>query len=142
MVDKGVLKQKLGQLSEYLADLQEFRSNTSLTLSEFSADKKNLRYAERTLYLVVECCLDIGGHIIADEGFREPLNNKDVFAVLAENKIIDQEESVSLQKMAQFRNLLVHDYARVDPEIIYRIIQQNLDDISKFAVKVKSAFLA
>lgn len=139
MVDEDVLRQKLVMLSEYLTDLGEIQKDISI--EQFISDKKIQRYTERTLHLALECCLDIGSHIIADEGYREPMNNKDVFTVLAENNIIDQDEVEYLQKMAQFRNLLVHDYARLDPQIIYRIVKQNLGEISLYANKVKQFFL-
>jgi uncharacterized protein YutE (UPF0331/DUF86 family) len=34
--------------------------------------------------------------------------------------------------MAQFRNVLVHDYAKVDPDIVYMVLTRNLPDIGEF----------
>lgn len=142
MVDMSLLKQKLGMLNEYLTDLHDVREDSKITLALFKADKKLRRYVERTLHLAVECCLDIGGHIIADEKFREPQNNnKDIFVVLAENRVLPESVLPALQKMAQFRNLLVHDYARLDPEILYTIIKKNLGDIENFAAQVNKKYL-
>jgi uncharacterized protein YutE (UPF0331/DUF86 family) len=101
-------------------------------LEQFQTDKKIRRYIERTLHLTIECCLDIGSHIIADNGWREPANNKDVFEVLAENGVIPGGLLANLQRMAQFRNVLVHDYAKIDPDIIYSILAKNLPDIHEF----------
>jgi uncharacterized protein YutE (UPF0331/DUF86 family) len=129
VVDSNLLKSKLAQLADYLADLQDIRT---VSLEQFQTDKKIRRYIERTLHLAIECCLDIGGHIIADNGWREPANNRDVFAVLAENGVIPGELSPNLQRMAQFRNVLVHDYAKIDPDIIYSILAKNLSDIQEF----------
>ncbi len=129
MVDGNLLKNKLAQIAEYYTDLQE---SQSITLDQFLADKKNRRYIERTLHLAVECCLDIGSHIIADNGWREPIDNKDIFTVLAENGVFSAELLPKLQKMAQFRNVLVHDYAKIDPDIIYAILTRNLPDIQEF----------
>jgi len=33
------------------------------------------------LHMAVECCLDIGSHIISSEKLREPESNKDIFDV-------------------------------------------------------------
>ncbi len=142
MVDIILLRQKLVMLHEYLIDLHDVRENAEITLALFKADKKLRRYVERTLHLAIECCLDIGGHIIADEKFREPQNNKDVFAVLTENHVLAESNLPALQKMAQFRNLLVHDYARLDPEILYTIIKKNLDDITSFVDQVSRKYLS
>ncbi|TCL68463.1 uncharacterized protein YutE (UPF0331/DUF86 family) [Hydrogenispora ethanolica] len=129
MVDSNLLKNKLAQLADYLADLQD---SQTVSLDLYRNDKKTRRYIERTLHLAIECCLDIGSHIIADNGWREPVDNKDVFAVLAENGVFSQELVPRLQKMAQFRNVLVHDYAKIDPDIVYRVLTQNLPDIREF----------
>lgn len=129
MVDSDLLKIKLAQLADYLTDLQESRN---VTPDEFQSDKKTRRYVERTLHLAIECCLDIGSHIIADNGWREPIDNKDIFAVLEEKGIISRDLLPKLQKMAQFRNVLVHDYAKIDPEIVYTVLKKNLSDFTDF----------
>ncbi|MGI5859111.1 MAG: type VII toxin-antitoxin system HepT family RNase toxin [Tepidanaerobacteraceae bacterium] len=99
------------------------------------------RYVERTLHMAVEACLDIANHIISYEGYREPVDNKDVFQVLFEQKILDERLMENLKKMAQFRNVIVHDYIRIQPEIVYAILQKNLGDILEFANLVKERFL-
>lgn len=133
MVDRNLLRLKLAQLSDYLNDLQEVQT---VTLEQFQNDKKIRRYIERTLHLAIECCLDIGSHTIADNGWREPISNKDVFLVLAENGVFSKELLARLQKMAQFRNVLVHDYAKVDPEIVHSVLEKNLPDILEFVQAV------
>jgi uncharacterized protein YutE (UPF0331/DUF86 family) len=129
MVDRNLLENKLAQLAEYLADLQD---SQTIAPDVFRADKKIRRYIERTLHLAIECCLDIGSHIIADNGWREPTDNKDVFAVLAENGVLAQATLPKFQKMARFRNVLVHDYAKIDPDIVYQVLTQNLADVREF----------
>ena len=34
--------------------------------------------------------------------------------------------------MAKFRNVVVHDYDRVDAEIVIGILRRNLDDFTKY----------
>jgi len=129
MVNVELLKIKIAQLADYFTDLKE---SQVVTPDEFRLDKKTRRYVERTLHLAIECCLDIGSHIIADNGWREPIDNKDIFAVLEEKGVVSRDLLPKLQKMAQFRNVLVHDYARIDPEIVYIVLKQNLSDFREF----------
>jgi len=82
--------------------------------------------------MAVEACLDIANHIIAYEGYREPIDNKDAFQVLFERDIL---------KMSQFRNVIVHDYIRIQPEIVYAILQKNIGDLLEFANIIKEKFL-
>jgi uncharacterized protein YutE (UPF0331/DUF86 family) len=138
MVDRQLLQEKLKLLAEYIADLQ---NESSTTLQEIKQNKKQRRYIERTLHLAVESCLDIGSHIISDLGLREPEDNKDIIAVLTESGYLPENMLSNLQKMAQFRNVIVHDYARIDPEILYSILNKNLSDLIFFARTIRDNFL-
>ena len=38
--------------------------------------------------------------------------------------------------MSKFRNIVVHDYARIDPEIVIGILKKNLGDFKQFAKEI------
>jgi uncharacterized protein YutE (UPF0331/DUF86 family) len=136
MVNRQLIDNKLVQLAGYIADLVE---SQDMGQKEYLADKKTQRYVERTLHLAIECCLDIGNHLIADQNWREPINNKDVFTVLEENGVITSALLPNLSKMAKFRNILVHDYAKIEPDIIYSILKNNVADFQKFIKEIDVA---
>lgn len=138
LVEIEVIREKLKYLAEYLNDLEQ---DQKISLQDFLSDKRTRRYIERTLHLAIECCLDIGSHIISSERLREPESNKDIFNVLVENKYLFKKSLVPLGKMAQFRNLIVHSYTKIDPEIVYAILQNNVGDIKSFASQIHKQFL-
>ena len=125
MVDIEVVKNKLISLEEYINDLKEYKD---ITIFEYKKDKIIQRYLERTLHLAVESILDIGSHIISDERLGSPDDNSDIFRILAENNIIKKNMDNYI-KMARFRNIIVHDYAKIDPEIIIVIINSGIEDL-------------
>jgi len=43
--------------------------------------------------------------------------------------------------MAQFRNLIVYDYAKIDPEIIHVIMQGSIDDLLAYMVVLQQNYL-
>jgi uncharacterized protein YutE (UPF0331/DUF86 family) len=45
----------------------------------------------------------------------------------------------NLSKMAQFRNILVHDYAKIEPDIIHGILKNNVADFQKFIKEINEA---
>ncbi len=59
---------------------------------------------------------------------------------MGEHKIIPKPFSEKLQKWAGFRNVLVHNYVRLDLDKVYDTLQKDLGDIGKFA-KVFAKFL-
>lgn len=133
MVDKNLILIKIDKIKEYLEYLQPAK-NYSLT--EFRSNPQIFGSSERFLHLAIECAIDIGNHVISDLHLRKPGSNREVFEILHENKFINDELRDSLCKMAQFRNILVHDYLKIDREIVFTILQRNLSDLEKFIVEV------
>jgi uncharacterized protein YutE (UPF0331/DUF86 family) len=125
MVNREVVKNKLIHLEEYINDLDVYHD---LTLEELKNNKVLFRYLERTLHLAVEAVLDIGGHIISDERLGSPSFNSEIIEILAENNIIKENVDDYIE-MAKFRNIIVHDYADIDPEILLKIVKEKTDDL-------------
>lgn len=128
-----VVESKLKLLAEYRKDLKEYEK---ISLEEYRKDKKIQRFIERTLQLSIECCIDITSHVISDEGFREPKDSRDLFIILNEEKIISDALLKNLIKMTQFRNIIVHDYTRIDSEIVISVLRKNLVDFENFAKEI------
>lgn len=131
MTDKEITDRLISLISEYTADLKEV-AGTYRRFSDFRADKKIQRYVERTLQIGIEACLDLANHIISAESFREPSSNADAFYVLCENKIIPISFFNKLKDMASFRNLMVHNYAKVDIAKVYGILKRHLKDLDTY----------
>jgi len=81
---------------------------------------------------MIETCLDIGGHIISDERLRVPETCAEVFRILVEKGILPEPHLDAFEKMAKFRNIVVHDYERIDPEIVVGMLRNNLQDFDIF----------
>ena len=133
MLDRETIESKLRFLKEYLSDLKEYES---IALNDYRQSKKDQRFIERTLHLACESCLDVAAHLVSRLGFREARDNKDLFVILFENSIISGTTSQAMVKMSKFRNIVVHDYARIDPEIVIGILKKDLNDFNKFAREI------
>jgi uncharacterized protein YutE (UPF0331/DUF86 family) len=131
LLDEGtVIRERLKLLSEYSNDLRQWQA---VDLETYLENKLIRRAVERTLHLAVQVCLDIGQHLIAQRGFRMPEDNKDVFVVLGDEGVISEDLLPRLVTMAQFRNLIVHDYARIDNQVVFGILKRRLGDLDAFA---------
>ena len=129
MVDEALILRKLSELDEYYRQIKEYED---ITVDQYSDDWKIQRIIERTLQMMIETCVDIAGHIIADKGFRIPKSYADTFKVFSEEKILDSKLSAALGKMAKFRNIVVHHYDKVDAEIVVGIMKNNLTDFINY----------
>ena len=129
MVDKTLTLRKLAELEEYLTQVSEY---SKLTIVEYEKDWKTQRIIDRTLQMMIETCLDIAGHIISDERYRVPDSYADTFKVLLENDIVEESLFEVLEKMAKFRNIVVHHYDKMDSAIVVMIMTRHLGDFNRF----------
>jgi uncharacterized protein YutE (UPF0331/DUF86 family) len=129
MVDKTLILRKLSELDEYFKQIKEFEE---ITVLQYSDDWKIQRIIERTLQMMIETCVDIASHIIADKGYRVPKSYSDAFKVLLDEKIVSSRLFDVLQKMAKFRNIVVHHYDKVDAEIVVGILKKDLIDFTSY----------
>ena len=136
MVNKNVLSARLERLREYLGIL--------VTIQEYDCDRFIQDpfihgTAERNLHLAIECLLDIGNHIIADLGYTKPESYADIFRILTENQVIPLQLYKNLEGMAAFRNVLVHDYLRLDRKRVHQVIKdktQYLEELGSVFAKM------
>jgi uncharacterized protein YutE (UPF0331/DUF86 family) len=129
VVDKTLILRKLAELEEYLGQVKEY---ASMAVDRYSKDWKAQRIVERTLQMMIEICADVAGHIISDKGYRVPATYADTFRVLYENDMLNKELFETMEKIAKFRNIIVHHYDKVDAEIVVRILKKDLKDFSAY----------
>jgi len=134
MVRREVVIFRIDKLKEYLRYLEDVKKYSR---EEYIKNPLIYGSTERFLHLTIECVMDIANHLISDLRFRKPESNRDVFDILYENDIIDRKLKENLCNMASFRNILVHDYLKLDREIVYDIILNNLGDIITFVNIIK-----
>jgi uncharacterized protein YutE (UPF0331/DUF86 family) len=107
---------------------------------ERQADPLWLPGVKYTFVTAIEACVDVAQHICASEGWGPPSDNGDALVLLGRHGLLSPDLARALRKAVGFRNVLVHDYVRVDDEIV-RDRLHDLSDLEEF-VRSVSAFLA
>lgn len=120
---------KLERLDEYLRYLTEIQK---VNKKSFVNDYHFYGLAERYLQLAIETTLDIGKLMILAEKLRRPEDNQDIFVVLGEKNILPKKLAEHFTGIANFRNILVHDYEKIDREIVYKNLHERLGDFKDF----------
>lgn len=129
LVDKPLILRKLAKLEECHQQIREY---SEITAEDYAEDWKTQRIVERTLQIMIELCLDIAGHIISDKKLRIPDNYADTFRCIGEAGLIEPGIVEIMVKMTQFRNVIVHQYERINSGIVVSILQKHLEDFLKF----------
>lgn len=118
---------ELQQLTKALRSLQK-----KIDRKRFLAEDFIRRAIERYLQLAIEATLDISDQIINEENLRKPTEYKDNILILGEQGILPKSFAVRFSHAAGFRNILVHDYVRLDKEKVYEHFKKDAADIEKF----------
>ena len=135
MVDKALVLRKLASLDDYRKQVSEY---STISVDQYRSDWKIQRIVERTLQMMIELCADIASHVISDSALRTPETYADTFRVLAENNVLTADQFAVMEKMAKFRNIVVHQYEKVDAEIVIIILKKHLTDFEKFREAILS----
>lgn len=105
---------------------------SGLEEKNFLDDSHKIASAKYNFIIAIEAAIDMGNHIISQNGFRAPEDYADTFSVLGEYGVVSDEFAKELRKMARFRDRLVHIYWEVDDKQVYNIMRANLGDFKTF----------
>jgi len=128
-INRDLILTRFNKLDKLLQILHEIKE---IGREEFLSNYKNYFTAQRTLEISINICIDIGNHIVTSINEEKPETFTDIMKILAKHEIISNELETQLTKMVKFRNLLGHFYLEIDNEIIYDILQNNLEDFVSF----------
>ena len=87
-----------------------------------------------------EQCIDLANHTIRARKLGLPKESRESFRLLADNRIIPRELAARLEGMVGFRNVLVHEYQRMDMRLMIDVIENRLDDLLHFTDLVVEQF--
>ena len=80
-----------------------------------------------------EACIDIANRVVRLRRLGTPKESRDSFVLLAEAGIIDTPMQRTMIGMVGFRNILVHQYTRLDITILHAVITTHIYEVLAFA---------
>lgn len=112
----------------------------AVDINEDNLKEDMLRYwgIERGIQISIEYILDISNIIISALDIEKPDTYREVILSLGKNKVLPLSFSKEISNMVSFRNILVHDYTKVDEKIVIDILHNHLDDFPKFVKHINN----
>jgi len=138
MVNAEVIKQRLNQLSTSLNKLERFKE---ISLEEFLKDDIVQDVVEYNLFIAINMMINIATHIVVDNNMGNPETLGEAFSILHKEKYLNENEAKIYRNMVGLRNILSHEYLKIDKRIIYDILKNNLVDIKKFIIFIHDNFV-
>ncbi len=135
MSTKIVVENKISAIRKYLTILKRYRSYSRKEIEE---DIDIRGAVERYLYLVVQAVIDCSEAVIALRRFRKPTTMSDTFYILQEEGVISQAQTKVLVQMSGFRNIIAHDYEKIDYDVVYKAIHEGPKDVMQFVKTIKA----
>ncbi|EKD70828.1 MAG: hypothetical protein ACD_46C00379G0001 [uncultured bacterium] len=133
MPNKELIKLKINKIEGYvneLAPILKFESN------EILGDYTKLRTLERNFQLIVDTVIDINTHIIATENLHAPNDATETFYILGEAKILPLDFIEKFSPVVGLRNIVVHDYDKIDVQKLINDIKKDIDQSGEYAVHI------
>ncbi len=129
-----VIENKISSVRKYLKILQRYKGYKK---EEIEGDIDIRGAVERYLYLAVQSAIDLAEAVIAYKGFRKPTTMSEAFDILNEERLIPAKLTNELVKMVGFRNIITHDYEKLDYKIVYNVLQNGRKDIESFLKRIE-----
>lgn len=129
------IKVKIKEIEQFVAGLE---SIVPTDFEEYETDVKAKAACERFFEKIVEGIVDAAFLVIKEKGLTMPEEEKESFDVLANANLISLELASRLKQAKGMRNILAHDYGRVDDELVFESITNEIArDANAFLAKLK-----
>lgn len=131
------ISDKIKEIEEFLEQLKQMLPDT---LQAFKANMEKKAACERYAEKIIEAITDLAFLAIKAKKLRIPTDDADAFEILAENKIISKSLAKKIQNAKGMRNIIAHQYGKIDDEIVFNSVTKELDsDTAEFMLKIKQS---
>lgn len=130
MLNKEFIKNKISFIQDELEKLSEYKN---YSFEKIVSDYNKHTIVERILERIINDALDINQHIISESKIKQvPSDYRETFSVLTKLKILQKDFAENISKSVGLRNILVHDYRKLDEKLFYKSIKFCLQDYTKY----------
>lgn len=86
-----------------------------------------------------ETAIDLAMYVVSQRKLGVPQDSREAFAFLHTADILPADLATRMQRMVGFRNVAVHEYARLNLDVVRTIITKQLDDFRTFSSTIVKA---
>ncbi len=124
-----VLLNKVSIIERCLARVeQEYRGHEAELESNFTRQDSIVLNLQRAC----EASIDAAMHLVRVKRLGLPQESREAFALLYDAGIIDAPLKTALQAMVGFRNVAVHDYRKLNLDVVRGIIENHLENFRAY----------
>lgn len=132
MLDKDFIQRKIALIQDDLRHLLQYEN---VTVREITADFVTQAVIERVLERLIGRALDANQHIIAENGgtLENVTTYRDTFMRLVDVGIYPRDFAEQIAKSAGLRNILLHEYNTINPELLQKSIGEAIKEFNEYS---------
>lgn len=131
--DAEVVQSRLALIRDLLEDLE---ATGDVTSERLSADRFLRHAVERILTQLVELAVSVNSHVAGTVLGKGPVDYRSSFDLAASAEVLPPELTVRLRRSVGLRNVLTHEYVRVDLDTVARAATEALRDYGDYVEAV------
>lgn len=126
--------ERLKKLEDVVTRLRE---KANVSFEEYLQDQDLQWIVERGLEVASSAILDLGNHILAGKFLIPVEKYEQILQKLLEKQVISSELYAELRGLGGFRNILVHGYLSINPELVYLHFRRALTTFPMFIAEIE-----
>ncbi len=133
-ISRNIVELKISKIREMIKRIRDLDFSDEQTYDEtILQDALVFRLVQ-----AVEASIDIATHIISNLEVTRPESYKDLFLILASQKILSNQTAKEMAQAAGFRNLAVHEYdeQKFDHDQVKRDYLSDIDTLNHFCAEI------
>jgi uncharacterized protein YutE (UPF0331/DUF86 family) len=124
-----IIEQHIQNMEEALTELDKYGN---ISFEEFERDLSLRWIVEKGLEILIQNLLDIGARLLASQIKNDWEDYGEVILKLGKHRVIPQAFSDKIIGMAGLRNILIHEYLKIDLEKLFGYLKYRLEDFVLF----------
>src|SRR3989344_2142868 len=127
------ISDKIKEIEDYLEELLYIAPDN---FTEYKTNLEKKAACERYFEKVIEAVVDLAFLVIKEKELKIPEGDKEAFDILVRNNIIPKILATKLKEAKGMRNVLAHEYGKVDDKLVFDSIKEELENDVMDIIKV------
>lgn len=130
MINIPMIKNKIASMQKDLSELKRFEN---YSFEQITQNYQVHKTVERIIEVIINDAIDINQHIIIKSGLGQlPFDFRESFLLLSKVKVYSEDFAKEISNSVGLRNILVHQYRKLDEKIFYESIKDSISQYTKY----------
>ncbi|MGY0692798.1 type VII toxin-antitoxin system HepT family RNase toxin [Virgibacillus sp. FSP13] len=127
-MENDVILNKVAIIERCIKRIHDEYKDNPINLTNFTKQDSIILNLQRAC----EASIDLAMYIVSEKQLGLPQNSRDAFSFIQTEGIITSSLAQKMKAMVGFRNIAVHDYQEINLTILQKILDEHLEDFSKY----------